>query len=184
MKRFIISLFCAIVLAGCSEFEVGNVDGLNIKYTTSDNQEVSINTLLFDRWTVSHRYENGVGIIEFKKPITSIPDEIFSNCVNLTSIELPGTITSIGEDAFYNCVRLKSITIPNSVTEIGDFAFFCCSSLTSVYCKAKTPPTGGTSMFNGNAMGRKIYVPTTSVSAYKCVAGWSNYSDSIVGYDF
>ena len=184
MKQFFTLLLCAIALAGCSEFEVGNVDGLIIKYTTNDNAKADIDTSLFDRWSVSHRYENGVGIIEFKKPITSIPDRIFSYCDNLTSIELPGTITSIGEKAFYYCSSLTSITIPNSVTEIGDWAFYLCYNLTSVYCKAKTPPAGNSNMFDGNASGRKIYVPTTSVSAYKYVAGWSNYSDSIVGYDF
>ena len=173
-----------MALAGCSEFEVGNVDGLIIKYTTNDYAKADIDTSLFDRWWVSHRYENGVGIIEFKKPITSIPDKIFSNCYNLTSIELPGTITSIGEEAFYYCNDLRSITIPNSVTAIGDRAFYWCYNLTSVYCKAKTPPKGNTYMFNGNASGRIIYVPRNSVEAYKTAKYWSNYASYITGYDF
>ena len=161
MKRIFTLLFCAIALAGCSEFEVGNVDGLIIKYTTNDNAKADIDTSLFDRWSVSHRYENGVGIIEFKKPITSIPDKIFSYCNTLTSIELPGTITSIGEGAFKYCSRLKS-----------------------VYCKAKTPPEGSSSMFSANASGRIINVPRESVDAYKTAEYWWSYADSIVGYDF
>ena len=184
MKRIFTLLFCAIALAGCSEFEVGNVDGLIIKYTTNDNTKADIDTSLFDRWSVSHRYEDGVGIIEFKKPITSIPDEIFYYCNNLTSIELPGTITSIGESAFWYCTRLKSITIPNSVTSIGEDAFYSCSSLKSVYCKAKTPPKGSSYMFGWNASGRIIYVPQASVNAYKTAQYWSDYASSIVGYDF
>ena len=117
MKRIFTLLFCAIALAGCSEFEVGNVDGLIIKYTTDDNAKADIDTSLFDRWSVSHRYENGVGIIEFKKTITSIPDEIFYYCNNLTSIELPGTITSIGESAFWFCTSLKSITFQGTIAQ-------------------------------------------------------------------
>ena len=35
-----------------------------------------------------------------------------------------------------------------------------------------------------NAKGSLIYVPTASVDAYKASEGWSNYADSIVGYDF
>lgn len=30
----------------------------------------------------------------------------------------------------------------------------------------------------------KIYVPTTSVDAYKAAEGWSSYADAIVGYEF
>ena len=39
-------------------------------------------------------------------------------------------------------------------------------------------------MFSNNASGRKIYVPTESVEAYKSADGWSKYADDIVGYDF
>jgi hypothetical protein len=70
------------------------------------------------------------------------------------------------------------------VTEIGKFAFFGCTSLKEVYCKATTPPIGGGSMFDSNASNRKIYVPTTSVNAYKSAAYWSNYASAIVGYSF
>ena len=33
-------------------------------------------------------------------------------------------------------------------------------------------------------IGCTIYVPRASVSAYKKAAGWSDYADYIVGYDF
>ena len=39
-------------------------------------------------------------------------------------------------------------------------------------------------MFDGNASGRKIYVPTESVEAYKEAEYWSEYAVSIEGYDF
>lgn len=39
-------------------------------------------------------------------------------------------------------------------------------------------------MFYSNAGGRKIYVPTASVSAYKAASGWSSYASAIVGYDY
>ena len=39
-------------------------------------------------------------------------------------------------------------------------------------------------MFDNNASGRKIYVPTASVDAYKAAKGWKDYADYIVGYDF
>jgi hypothetical protein len=52
----------------------------------------------------------------------------------------------------------------------------------SVYCKPTTPPIGGYDMFNNNALGRIIHVPTESVERYK--TDWSDYADYIVGYGF
>ena len=116
--------------------------------------------------------------------VASIGNYTFWDCSSLTSITIPDSVTSIGSYAFYNCSSLTSVTIPDSVTSIGRYAFSYCSSLTSVYCKATTPPTGGDDMFLGNASGRKIYVPTESVDAYKAASGWSTYKNYIVGYDF
>ena len=39
-------------------------------------------------------------------------------------------------------------------------------------------------MFYDNASGRKIYVPTESVEAYKSAYYWRDYADDIVGYNF
>lgn len=64
--------------------------------------------------------------------ITSIGNEAFRDCSDLTSVTIGNSVTSIGDSAFYNCSKLKSITIPDSVTSIGIYAFSSCSSLTSV----------------------------------------------------
>jgi len=69
--------------------------------------------------------------------VTSIGDYTFLSCYSLTSITIPDGVTSIGKDAFYNCYRLTSITIPDSVTNIGDSAFYECSNLKSI--KIKNP---------------------------------------------
>ena len=39
-------------------------------------------------------------------------------------------------------------------------------------------------MFHFNAGNSKIYVPMQSVEAYKSAPYWSEYADSIVGYNF
>ena len=111
--------------------------------------------------------------------VISIGDYAFWRCTSLTSVTIGNSVTSIGEYAFCACYSLTSVTIPNSVTSIGVGAFYGCTSLTSVYCKATTPPTGSSNMFDMNASGRKIYVPRESVEAYKAASGWSNYADYI-----
>ena len=116
--------------------------------------------------------------------VTTIGDYAFAYCESLTSVTIGDSVTSIGGEAFYYCESLTNVTIGDSVAEIGGNAFHYCSSLTSVYCKATTPPAGGSYMFYSNASGRKIYVPTESVEAYKSASYWSDYKSSIVGYEF
>lgn len=101
-----------------------------------------------------------------------------------TKLTIGNSVTLIGDYAFYGCSSLKSITIPDSVTSIGNYAFYGCPSLKSVYCEATTPPGGSEDMFYYNADGRKIYVPTGSVDAYKAADYWKEYANYIVGYDF
>jgi len=63
---------------------------------------------------------------------TTIGNNAFQNCNQLTSITIPNIVTSIGGTAFYGCTLLASITIPNSVTSIGNYAFQNCNKLESI----------------------------------------------------
>ena len=116
--------------------------------------------------------------------VTTIGNSAFNDCSSLTSVTIPDSVTTIGSGAFSYCYSLTSVTIGDSVTTIGNSAFYLCYSLSSVYCKAVTPPAGGSEIFYLNASGRKIYVPTESVEAYKSAQGWNEYADAIVGYNF
>ena len=51
--------------------------------------------------------------------VTSIGNEVFFGCSELTSIEIPSSVTSIGNFAFSGCSGLTGIEIPSSVTKIG-----------------------------------------------------------------
>jgi hypothetical protein len=57
--------------------------------------------------------------------VKSIGNYAFSACLDLTSLNLPNGVTSIGDNAFSVC-GLTSLTLPNSVTRIGKEAFFSC----------------------------------------------------------
>ena len=121
--------------------------------------------------------------------VTTIGEKAFFRCRSIVSVDIPNSVTNIENRAFA-CCSLDSIVIPGSVISIGDSAFYKCSSLTSVYCKALTPPTailtttGSWYAFYDNASDLKIYVPMESVEAYKSAQGWSDYANSIEGYNF
>lgn len=93
--------------------------------------------------------------VVIEEGVTSICNQAFQFCSNLTSVTIPGTVKSIGNSAFWwcsnlvsvtigsgvetivqnafqNCSGLTSIVIPDSVTSIGSNAFSGCSSLSSV----------------------------------------------------
>jgi len=63
--------------------------------------------------------------------VTSIGENAFQGCSNLTDITIPNSVKGIGNKAFYLCISLKTITIPNSVTSIGTNVFADCINLTS-----------------------------------------------------
>ena len=127
---------------------------------------------------------NSLTSVTIPDSVTSIERDAFQGCNSLTSVVIPDSVTLIEVSAFYECTSLTSVTIPDSVTLIKSSAFYHCTSLKEVYCKPTTPPAGDMFMFLDNASGRKIYVPTASVKAYKSAEYWKDYSSSIVGYDF
>lgn len=58
-----------------------------------------------------------------------IGNSAFSNCTNLTTVELGNDVTSIGKSAFLKCTQLPSITIGDGVISIGSGAFNGCTAL-------------------------------------------------------
>ena len=64
--------------------------------------------------------------------VTSIGDEAFAHCYDLTSVTIPESVTTIGESAFYYCSGLTEVMIPHSVTSIGSGPFAYCLGLQSI----------------------------------------------------
>lgn len=60
-----------------------------------------------------------------------IGNSAFSNCTNLTTVELGNGVTSVGDNAFSKCTALTSVNIGDGVTSIGKNAFNGCTALTN-----------------------------------------------------
>ena len=124
MTTLLLSVFFAIS-ASAYKYEV---DGIYYNLNNSENTaEVARNNYSKDIKIPSSIIVNGI-----EYTVTSISDDAFLDCYNLTSITIPNSVTSIRDRAFYGCSGLTSITIPNSVTSIGEMAFYGCSGLTSI----------------------------------------------------
>ncbi|MBE6193522.1 MAG: DUF1566 domain-containing protein [Rikenellaceae bacterium] len=112
--------------------------------------------------------------------VVSIGDGSFSYCTSLQDITIPDSVTEIVGGSFFNCTSLTSAILSKNLTKIGDATFMNCSKLKNIYCSAVTPPQCGKDLFEGVTTDFKIYVPASSVSAYKSASGWSTYADAIV----
>ena len=110
--------------------------------------------------------------------VKNIYSYTFINCNTIHSFKADNALESIGKDAFRNCPALTSVSLGAGVQSIGKQAFMNCKQLTSVTCLATTPPAlGNNDVFSLNAEGRKFFVPSASLNAYK--EQWSKYAADI-----
>lgn len=94
----------------------------------------SVNGLLFDKsQTTLLAYPGGLGgSYAVPESVSSIGDDAFGGCANLTSVTIPESVTNLGENAFDSCTSLTNVSLPKGLTSIGFSAFGGCSSLTSI----------------------------------------------------
>ena len=109
--------------------------------------------------------------------LTELGTGVFLYCFALKSVVVPEGVTKIGSDTFEFCPELSSITFPSNLTEIGPWALKGAYNLASITCKAVTPPSLGIEAFSGVNTNITVYVPTSSVEAYKTANGWNLFTN-------
>lgn len=91
---------------------------------------ISDNATLDASFTARNAYASGT-LETVKIGKGEIGDSAFSNCTNLTTVELGDGVTKIGTNAFIRCTQISSITIGSRVSSIGENAFNGCTALTN-----------------------------------------------------
>ena len=71
-------------------------------------------------------HEEYVTEIVIEEGVTTIGNNAFNSCRDLTKISIPDTVIRIGEYAFYFCDNLAEVKIHNGVNFIGECAFGGC----------------------------------------------------------
>jgi len=113
-----------------------DVDGNNSYYSSVDN------VLLDKDETTLLLYPMGkAGGFIVPSSVKNVSKASFSNCVNLTSIEL-SSVEDIGERAFLGCNSLTSLALPSSLKTIEVEAFSKCKGLKSVTFKGDIDTVG------------------------------------------
>jgi len=97
------------------------------------------------------------------KPVTMIGPDVFSQCVNVTSVSVPESITAIADSAFRSCSSLEEITIPGSVVSIGNSAFNGCTKLENVIIEDGVVTIGNGAFFDCYKL-KNIRIPNTVTS--------------------
>ena len=119
----IIIAIIALVIAGASSG--GNTDGLKFYPDGHGDYIVAAGEAKYlSKIVIPSTYNGG--------KVVAIEDEGFSNCYQLTSIEIPDSVVTIGNYAFEGCIALKTVSIGKGVTDIGSYAFSNCSELVTI----------------------------------------------------
>ena len=113
--------------------------------------------------------------------VSKIGNGAFTYCSDLTSIKLSEKITFIGHYAFSSCDGLTELHIPKNITKLGSRLLDGSPNIKDIYVEAITPPTISTSWGYGTYV-KNIYVPASSLNAYKNNAQWKKLTD-IIEYD-
>lgn len=164
----------AIVETATNTLLLGNI------HSTIPNTITKIGDSAFAGQSISY-IKPGVGL-QIPNSVRVIGKEAFRSCVRINEVELPEGVTTIQESAFQmgsiGVCYMTRLTLPSTVTSIGKYAFRYNKSLKSITIKAVNPPTLGTTPFD-NTGSCSIYVPASSVDAYKAASGWSSLASRI-----
>ena len=121
----------------------------------------------------------GVTALRSLGKVVIISINAFSECKKLSSVFLHEGVTHIYSAAFYLCTALTVVDLPSTIAEIRIHAFLGCSKLKYFICRSEIPPTLAATSVIPNNTDLRIYVPDSSVEAYKGASNWSGHASKI-----
>jgi hypothetical protein len=140
--------------------------------------------------------------VSISNTVTSIGASAFSGCTGIAELKFEDGESELilGDDAFKDVAlkeiyfnrqmnfanapvaALETVEFGENVTSIETGAFKEAKSLLSVTSHNPVPPTTASTFSNETYLDGTLYVPETSVDAYKAAPGWEDFFE-IVGLD-
>ena len=99
----------------------------NVEYTVTDATSKTVSAAMLDSDISGNVViPDTVYLNDEPYTVTSIPEDAFSCCDNITSVYIPGTIETIPSGAFYCCEYLTTVSLGEGIKYIDDGAFAEC----------------------------------------------------------
>lgn len=98
----------------------------NLAFVDIDMTEIDTDAFLVQGYSYEQsNLTNNIKQVNIGKNVKRIRGA-FTNCENLSIVNILGDLVEIGYGSFAGCFKLSTINIPNSVTTIGSHAFYGC----------------------------------------------------------
>ena len=151
-------------LFGCSSLDFltlpYNIEGIQNSYASNCDSVIFIIAP-----SVEEYCQNDLNNQLYQSGEANAIRKILIDGVAVHEVVFPDTTTIITENLFYNCLSLTSITIPNSVTSIEKRAFYGCEALKTIYLNAMTPPAiPSYDVFTSQPI---CYIPNGTLATYE-----------------
>lgn len=140
----------------------GYIFGALAYYQNSDFVPTTIKEVVITNATTI--YENAfdscseITTIILPTTLETINNYAFSNCSSLLEMEIPSSVTTIGISAFSGCTSLTKVDFPENVTTLSDRLFANCSSLAEFEISEKVT-TIGFNTFEGCSSLKVVVIP-------------------------
>ena len=118
--------------------------------------------------------------VVFDNTVTTITENLFKDCIGLTSVTISDDVKSIEKSAFQGCSGLTLVTIGSGVNSINSVAFGGCTKLSDVFCFAKDVPITENDAFKDSHIETAtLHVPVNSINYYKESEPWKNFKNLV-----
>lgn len=98
--------------------------------------------------------------IEIPDSVEVIRDYAFANCISLTELDIPDNITRLGERTLYSCTHLKRLHLPDHLKHLGRYSLKCCTSLEEIELPEQLE-TIGFGAFEGCESLKQLHIPAS-----------------------